>query len=148
MMPIERRSVADTGVRHSVSESPSANAARVAAPSSMRSASDEARLLTDSPVFMCSCGLRDVAIISGAGRNNLKILGVNLGRTIDGFVMFRPELDKFASQLFLAVRVERRERTRHRTIVNTVELDDLFRWKWIIKVIEMGRAFQVGNSLA
>ena len=46
MTPTERRSRPDTGVRHSASESPSAKAAKPAAPSSMRSASDSARRLT------------------------------------------------------------------------------------------------------
>src|SRR5256885_1872992 len=47
MTPIERSSLplSDTGVRHSSSESPSAKAAKPAAPSSMRSASDSARPL-------------------------------------------------------------------------------------------------------
>src|SRR5215470_1503448 len=47
---MERRSVADTGVCHSLSERPSANAAKPAAPSSMRAASDSPRRFTERPI--------------------------------------------------------------------------------------------------
>src|SRR6266550_3454908 len=53
MTPTERRSfpLPDIGVRHSASESPSAKAAKPAAPSSIRSASDAARRTMGSPYW-------------------------------------------------------------------------------------------------
>src|SRR6478672_9398324 len=59
MTPTERRSLLDTGASHSASESPSTNAAKPAAPSSIRSASDSARRLMKPPVLwvpVLSCG--------------------------------------------------------------------------------------------
>ena len=57
MTPTGRRSVPDTGVRHSASESPSAKAARPAAPSSMRSANNSARRPVELLVLVCGGGL-------------------------------------------------------------------------------------------
>src|SRR5882672_8402542 len=52
MTPTERRSLPDTGIRHSASESPSAKAAKPAAPSSIRSASNSARRLMVCVLFV------------------------------------------------------------------------------------------------
>ena len=73
--PTERRSVADTGARHSSSESPSAKAAKTAAPSSMRSANNAARRPAELLIFAVAVVCDDIFHFPSAW-----IVGKNLAR--------------------------------------------------------------------
>src|SRR5262245_48400061 len=103
MTPIERRSVADTGRSHSNSETPSTKTAKVSAPSSMRLANNSARKLIPSSY------LKTNVLISSC--NDLEIFGINLGSTVQGLVVPRPEINEFVVQFLLANIIKRRKRS-------------------------------------